>query len=149
MERVIVAAALVVVAVVVALVLERRKPAAPTQPRSYEVPTQLDRDDFDGRDHPWLVVVFPSSTCDSCAAVVPKAEVLASPAVAFMEVPYQSRRDLHDRYAVGIVPTTVVADEEGVVRASFIGTPSATDLWAAVAEARDPGSSPEPDLGSL
>jgi hypothetical protein len=149
MERVVVAAALVVVAAVVAYVLERRRPEPPTQPRSYEVPTQLDRADFGGADRPWLVVVFTSSTCESCAAVVPKAEVLASPAVAVVEVPYQARKDLHDRYAIGIVPTTVVADEEGVVRASFIGTPSATDLWAAVAEARDPGSSPEPDLGSV
>ena len=32
-------------------------------------------------------------------------------------------------------------------RAGFIGPMSATDLWAAVAEARQPGSSPEPNLG--
>jgi hypothetical protein len=34
-----------------------------------------------------------------------------------------------------------------VVRASFVGPPTATDLWAAVAEARQPGVSPEPGLG--
>jgi len=28
-----------------------------------------------------------------------------------------------------------------------VGVPSATDLWAALAEARAPGTSPEPDLG--
>jgi len=33
------------------------------------------------------------------------------------------------------------------VAASFVGVPTATDLWAAVAEARAPGASPEPDLG--
>jgi hypothetical protein len=33
------------------------------------------------------------------------------------------------------------------VRAGFAGPVTATDLWAAVAEARQPGSSPEPQLG--
>jgi hypothetical protein len=146
-ERVLIAAVLVVVAVAAALLLERRRPAPPTQPRTWAVPTQLDRDDFAGAGKPWLVAVFTSATCDSCAKVVPKAAALESPSVAVTEVPYQSRKDLHQRYGVEIVPTLVVADPEGVVKASFVGVPSATDLWAAVAEARDPGSSPEPDLG--
>jgi hypothetical protein len=149
-ERVVVALVLVAVAVAVALVLERRRtPAPPTQPQRYEVPTQLDRADFDGSDRPWLVAVFTSSTCDSCAKVVPKARVLESDDVAVMEVPYQSRKDLHTRYAIDVVPLLVVADADGVVQASFIGNASATDVWAAVAEAREPGTSPEPDLGSL
>jgi thiol-disulfide isomerase/thioredoxin len=147
MERLAIALALLAVAVVVAVILERRKPGPPTQPRTWEAPTQLDRADFDGRDHPWLVAVFTSATCESCAKVMPKAEVLASETVAVVEVPYQSRKDLHQRYAVDVVPTLVVADPDGVVKASFIGQPTATDLWAAVAEARDPGSSPEPELG--
>jgi thioredoxin-related protein len=148
-ERLVVALVLVAVAVVVAVVLERRKPAPPTQPRQYQVPTQLDRDDFPSvRTHPWAVVVFTSETCDSCAQLVPKAHVLAGPEVGVVEVPYQSGRDLHRRYAIDAVPTLVVADAEGVVRKSFVGNATATDLWAAVAEARDPGSSPEPDLGA-
>ena len=147
MERLVVAAVLVAVAVVVALLLERRRSSAPTQPRKWAVPTQLDRDDFEFGEVPWLVVVVTSDSCESCARVVPKAEVLASDVVAVMEVPYQTRRDLHDRYAIDVVPTTLVADDEGVVRAMFVGVPTATDLWAAVAEARDPGSSPEPELG--
>jgi hypothetical protein len=147
MERVVVALVLVAVAVAVAVVLERRRPAPPTQPRHWDAPSQLDRDDFDGRDRPWLVAVFTSATCDSCAKVVPKARVLESPDVAVVEIPYQTAADLHRRYGVEAVPTLVVAGPDGVVRASFIGQPTATDLWAAVAEARDPGSSPEPDLG--
>jgi hypothetical protein len=34
-----------------------------------------------------------------------------------------------------------------VIRAAFSGPVTATDLWAAVAECRSPGSSPEPELG--
>jgi hypothetical protein len=35
------------------------------------------------------------------------------------------------------------------VRAAFVGAVTATDLWAAVAECRRPGTSPEPELGAL
>ena len=148
MERLLIAVVLLAVAVAVAVVLERRRPAPPTQPRRWAVPTQLDRDDFEAPDRPWLVAVFTSATCESCLKVVPKARVLESPEVAVVEVAYQSDKVLHERYGVEIVPTLVVADAEGVVRASFIGEPTSTDLWAAVAEARHPGTSPEPDLGA-
>jgi len=35
------------------------------------------------------------------------------------------------------VPSVIVADRDGVVRASFVGPVTAADLWAAVAEVRD------------
>jgi hypothetical protein len=146
MERVIVAALLVAVALVVAWLLQRRRPEAPTQAR-WAVPAQVDRADFEGGDVPWLVGVFTSATCASCERMMDKAVVLASPSVHVQEISYQTRKDLHERYSIDVVPLVLVADEAGVVRASFVGVPTATDLWAAVAEARQPGSSPEPDLG--
>ncbi len=146
MERFLIAAAVVVLAVVVAVMFERRRPEAPTQ-GVWPVPTQLDRADFAGAERPWLVAVFSSATCNSCAQALAKARVLASDEVWVEEVEVKVRPDLHRRYRIEAVPTLVVADAEGVVRASFVGPPSATDLWAAVAEARAPGSSPEPELG--
>jgi len=141
-----VALVLVALALGVAALLQRRRPEPPTQAR-WAVPAQVDRSDFEGGDVPWLVAVFTSATCASCDRMMEKAAVLASGVVHVQEVPYQSRRELHERYSIDVVPLVVVADETGVVRASFVGVPSATDLWAAVAEARQPGSSPEPDLG--
>jgi hypothetical protein len=41
------------------------------------------------------------------------------------------------------VPAVVVADAEGVAQASFLGAVTATDLWATVAELREPGSVPD------
>ena len=146
MDRVVLAAAIVAVAVVVALVLRRRRPAPPTQ-GAWPVPQQLDRDDFEAPDRPWLLAVFTSSTCESCAKAIEKSAVLACDEVVVQEIPYQARKDLHSRYGIEAVPTIVMAGADGVVRMSFVGTPSATDLWAAAAEARAPGSSPEPDLG--
>ncbi|HSH58745.1 MAG TPA: thioredoxin family protein, partial [Acidimicrobiales bacterium] len=108
---------------------------------------QLDRGEFEGAGQPWLVAVFTSSACQSCERATAKAAVLASPQVAYQEIAYQDRKELHERYGIDAVPTIVMADSEGVVRKSFVGVPSATDLWAALAEARAPGTSPEPDLG--
>lgn len=136
MERFLLAAAVVVVAVVVAVVMERRRPEAPTQ-GNWAVPAQLDRADFARPDAPWLVAVFTSATCDSCARTVEQAKVLASDAVAVDEAEVKARPDIHRRYHIAAVPIVVVADADGVVRKSFTGPPSATDLWAAVAGVRD------------
>jgi hypothetical protein len=146
-ERVVLALCLVAVAVVVALVLDRRSRAdAPTQP-TWTVPGQLDRSDFARPAAPWLVALFSSATCGSCQGTWEKAKVLACDDVAVDDVEVGARKDVHDRYGIDAVPTLVVADADGVVRASFVGPMTATDLWAAVAEVRFPGSSPEPHLG--
>ncbi len=146
MERILIAIALVAVTSAVALVLGRRRPQAPTQER-VPIPSQLDRADFPGADQPWLLVVWTSTTCDSCARATAKARLLESPQVAYVEVPWQERRDLHARYGIDDVPMILLADPEGVVQVSFVGTPNFTDLVGAVAEAREPGSTPEPHLG--
>jgi hypothetical protein len=142
-ERLVVVAAVVVVAVVVALVASRRRPDAPTNPVEHVAPAQLDRSDFDGPASPWLVAVFTSATCDSCRAVWERVEPLASSEVATAEVEVGARRDLHDRYHVTAVPTTVIADADGVVRQSFVGPVTATHRWGALAELREPGSVPD------
>jgi thioredoxin-related protein len=142
MERVIVAVVIVIVVGVVAVVARRRRvPDAPTQ-RRFTAPEQLDRSDFVRPDAPWLVAVFSSATCEVCAQVVGKARVLECADVAVADVEYSTDRALHERYAIDAVPTLVVADALGVVVASFLGPMTATDLWAAVAEAREPGSTP-------
>ena len=141
MTRLLIALALVAVALVVAYVLERRKPAAPTQP-TWAIPSQLDRADFDRPDAPWLVVVFTSATCATCAGVLAKARPLENDAVAVQEIEAVARKDLHQRYAIDAVPTLVVADALGVVRGSLVGPASAEEIWDAVAAVRDadPGS---------
>ena len=145
MERLVLALVLVAVAVVVALVVQRRKPAPPAGP-SWNVPVQLDRADFARPDAAWLVVVFTSATCQSCSGVWERAVPLdAGPEgpVAVQQVEVTAEPELHRRYGIDAVPLTLVADEQGVVVKHFIGPLTATDLWAAVAEAREPGSTPQ------
>jgi hypothetical protein len=148
LARIIIAAAIVFAAALAAWVLRRRTTGAdaPTQP-SHMVPTQLDRADFARPDATWLVALFSSASCATCADVRAKIEVLRSTDVAVDDIEYTARRDTHAKYRIDGVPCVVVADAQGVVRSSFLGPVTATDLWAAVAEVREPGSSPEPGLG--
>lgn len=133
---------LVAVAVAVAVVVERRRrPAAPTNV-GHTLPRQLDRADFARPEAAWLVAVFTSATCTTCAAVWDKARHLASDEVAVQEVEVTADRDLHTRYAITAVPAVVIADAAGAVQAQFLGPVTATDLWATVAELREPGTLP-------
>jgi Thioredoxin len=143
MERVAFVAVAIALALVVSALLRRRRPDAPTQ-GGFHMPTQLDRGDFDAPAAPWLVAVFTSATCNTCADVANKASVLASRDVVVQRIDYVDNPDLHKRYNIDAVPTLVVADARGVVRNGFIGPVKAQDLWAAVAECREPGSTPEP-----
>ena len=149
LARILIAAALVVVVLAVAFVARRRRAPAPPPRDAYPVPRQLDRTDFPRPDAPWLVAYFWSRTCDSCEGLGPKVDVLASGEVATCALEATDARDLHRRYEIAAIPMILVVDAEGVVQRNFVGAVSATDLWAAVADVRSPGSVPEPGLGAF
>jgi Thioredoxin len=140
----VIVAVMLAIAVLISEVVKKRKPEPPTQ-KKWGVPEQLDRKDFPRPEAPWLVVAFTSETCDSCEAVVPKVEVLASHEVSTAILTFQDYKEIHERYGIDAVPTVVIADSLGVVRSNFVGPASAADLWAAVAELREPGSTPPPE----
>lgn len=134
---------LAAVAVAIALVLQRRRqPTVRPTATGHNVPDHVVRADFDRQDTPWLVAVFTSATCDSCGEVWDKARALASDTVAVQEIEFGARRDLHDRYAITAVPSTLLVDSQGAVQTSFIGPVTATDMWATLAELREPGTLP-------
>ncbi len=137
--RILIAVVLLLVVGAVALVLERRRQdrAGPVA-APYPVPRQLHRADFVRPDAPWLVALFSSTTCEGCEVMRERVAALESPEVATVDVSWQAARDVHERYRIAGVPTVVVADHEGAVQRAFVGAVTATDLWAAVAAARDP-----------
>jgi hypothetical protein len=137
MGQVIVAAVVLVAALAVGAVLRRRRTTdAPTQPE-FSAPSQIDRADFTTGDAPWLVAVFSSASCNTCQDIVEKAKVLACAEVAVVDVEYSANAALHRKYHIDAVPILLLADRQGVVKANFVGQVTATDLWAAVARARD------------
>lgn len=106
------------------------------------LPQHLERTDFSRPDAPWLVVAFTSATCSTCASTWSAARALESPAVAVVEVEYGADPELHRRYGIDGVPTIAIVDASGGVHRWLVGPTSATHLWGAVAEAREPGSLP-------
>lgn len=148
MDRLALALLLGLVVVVAAWLTQRRRTDAPTAGGGgFEAPNQLNRDDFRRPDAPWLVVVFSSATCSTCSDVWDKAQILESTEVSVQQVEVSADAELHERYRIEAVPVTAIADSSGVVVSSFMGPVSATHLWAALAEAREPGSVP-PDCGA-
>ena len=142
MDRLIILVVVAAAAATLAFLVQRRRPDAPIR-TGWTVPEQLDRRDFARPDAPWLVAVFTSASCDSCAAVVDVAGPLASDAVAVDVVEVGERRKVHDRYAVDAVPMVLLVDTLGVVRDHHLGQVSATHLWGSLAELREPGSTPD------
>lgn len=123
MIRLVVLIVLTAIAVGVAIALQRRRPEPPSSP-SYKAPTQVDRDDFEGQGVPTLIAVFTSATCASCAIALETARsVVASAGEGVVMQDLEVNRDsrMHQRYTIDGVPTTLVVDAEGVVRASFFG----------------------------
>lgn len=148
MTNLLIALGIVVVVGSAAFVLRRgRDVDVPTQ-KEWTVPSQLDPGDLGPGDQPWSIAVFTSASCHVCADVVSKARVLASRQVRIVEFEYSAHRPLHDKYRIDAVPTLVVVDSAGVVVKHVLGPVSATDLWAAVAEARDPGSAAATDCST-
>lgn len=139
MIRLVILVGLVLAAVVLALILQRRRPDPPSAP-SYRAPAQLDRDDFLRPDAAALIAVFASATCNSCPEVWALIEPLADRDLAVQRVDVQDGAELHRRYRIDGVPTTVLADSDGVVTATFFGPVDDEALRAAVAALRAGGS---------
>ena len=142
MDRLLVLVVVAAAAATLAYLVQRRRPDAPIR-TGWTVPEQLDRRDFARPDAPWLVAVFTSASCDSCAAVVDVAEPLTSAAVVVDVVELNERPEVHERYAVDAVPMVLLVDTLGVVRDHHLGPVSATHLWGSLAELRQPGSTPD------
>ena len=136
MIRFVIVGVVVVVALLANLWQRKRQVDAPTQGAS-EVPSQIDRSDFVRPDASWIVLAFTSATCQTCSDIERKVRVLETSSVAIQILEYTAERELHDRYKIDAVPTVLMADANGVVQANFLGPVSATDLWAALARARD------------
>lgn len=122
-------AAVALVAAVGAWLQSRRGRPLPTAVRG-EPPGQIDRADFRAPEAPWLIAVFTSKTCASCADVWNRVAAHDSAQVATENVEVGESPSLHRRYRIESVPTAVVADRHGRVQAAFVGPLGPDDLEA-------------------
>ncbi len=138
MARILVLLGLTVVAIGVALVLQRRRPDPPSAP-SYRAPTQVDRSDFNSPSSDILLAVFTSATCSSCAVALESASkvIAGQSALSLQEIEVNRDAQLHSRYKIDGVPTTLIIDAAGVVTSSFFGPTDPEQLKTALAESED------------
>ncbi len=132
--RLLILVAVTALAVVVAMVARRRRPDPPAAP-SYRAPAQIDRQDFIEPETEMLAVVFASRTCDACAEVWESVRTLKLGDLAKQRVLVEEEPELHKRYRIDGVPTTILADRQGVVRKSWLGPlrpeeAAAPELWS-------------------
>lgn len=132
MSRALLALALGAGAVLVAFLVNRRRVHTSAAP-GVRVPSRIERADFARPDARALVVVFTSATCASCAAMVAVANAERREDVAVDEAEVVARPDVHRRYEIDAVPIALVADRDGVVRASFAGSLTTDELRDALA----------------
>lgn len=140
MIQLIVVASVAVVALAVGWYMQQQAPDAPTGAQTHRIPAQVDRQDFVRPDAPWLVAVFTSATCSTCAKVWTSTQLVESDDVAIQNIEVVENAELHKRYNISAVPSVVIADQAGVARGSFLGPPSSAELWAKLAELRDDGA---------
>ena len=143
MNRLLVLAVVAPLAGLLAVLLQRWRPGGPVA-TGWSVPGHLDRADFAKPDVPWLVAVFSSTDCPTCASMVAEAHSLAAAQVAVQEVPAESASKLHDRYQIDAVPMLVVADGDGLVRAHHLGPFTPGELRAVLEGARSSRAFDEP-----
>ena len=112
---------------------------APVDIPAHRAPDHIDLADLTGDPetaagasaaHEWHVVLFSSLTCSGCAQVWQAAEVLESSVVNVRRFEFGEHRDVHQKYRITAVPTLVIANANGTVLQSFLGSVSATHLWA-------------------
>ena len=137
MTQVLIVAAVAIVALAVGAYMQRQAPDAPTTPTQHTTPDQINRSDFADPVKPWLVAVFTSATCETCAKVWTSTQLLESAEVAIQNVEVTADAELHERYNITAVPAVVIADHAGVAQGSFLGPPSSSELWAKLAELRE------------
>ena len=141
MTQLIIVAAVAIVALGVGWFVQQQAPDVPTAPVNHTTPDQVDRADFARPDAEWLVAVFTSATCETCAKVWTSTQLVESDYVAIQNIEVKEDKELHDRYNITAVPAVIIVDAQGVSRASFLGPPSSADLWAKLAEVREPEAS--------
>lgn len=129
MERLGILVVLTVLAIVVSLLLQRRRPEAPSAP-SYRAPGQVDLADFVSRPTSGevLIVVFSSTSCDGCIGVWKTLSELKTTGVQIQRIEVEDDPSLHKRYKIDGVPTTLVIDSEGIVTKSFFGLVTRSEI---------------------
>ena len=132
MVRLLIAFTLILISVSIAVIVERRKVENPFSVKRNQLPTLVPPQDF-GLEPEAAIIVFTESTCRSCSAVLALLRGPAGANVTVAEVEYGENLDLHRKYGIDTVPTTVLVERDGNVVEGLIGKIEVGELARALA----------------
>ncbi len=106
-----------------------------TEPK-HHIPDVVSASDFGIPEGQWMLLVFSSEKCATCAVVVEAVSRIDMPGLAVEVIGIERMPELHADYRIDAVPTTIVADPTGSVRKSFLGPVDLPMIRLAVSAAR-------------
>ena len=132
MVRLLIALTLILVSVSIAVIVERRKVENPFSVKRNQLPTLVPPQDF-GLESEAAIIIFTESTCRSCSTVLALLRGPAGANVAVTEVEYGENPELHRKYGIDTVPTTVLVEGDGNVVEGWTGKIEVGELARALA----------------
>ena len=133
MTRLLIAAVLAAVVSFVAWFVDRRRTSHPLAVRRGVLPTQIPAAEV-GLDSGPAIIVFTELTCLSCRDSIRVVRGSAGAGLPVADVEYGAQPQLHKRFGIDTVPTTVVVDKEGSVVAGWTGRIDLSELTVALAQ---------------
>jgi|TARA_B110000014_G_scaffold119773_1_gene82277 hypothetical protein len=133
MTRLFIAAALAASVTLVARFVDRRRTRHPLAVRRGALPTQVPAAEVGLDDGP-AIIIFTESSCRSCQDAIRLIRGPAGAGISVADIEYGAQPELHKRFGIDTVPTTVVVDEKGSVVAGWTGRVDLSELTLALAE---------------
>ena len=80
------------------------------------------------------IVVFTENSCHSCQDVVRLIRGPAGAGLPVADIEYGADQELHRKFDIDTVPTTVIVDEQGTVVAGWVGRIDLSEFTNALAK---------------
>ena len=80
------------------------------------------------------IVVFTEKSCHSCQDVVRLIRGPAGAGLPVADIEYGANQELHRKFDIDTVPTTVIVDEQGTVVAGWVGRIDLSEFTTALAK---------------
>jgi thioredoxin-like negative regulator of GroEL len=133
MTRLFIATALAALVALVTRFVDRRHTSHPLAVRRGALPTQVPAVEVGIGDGP-AIIIFTESSCRSCQDAIRLIRGPAGGGISVADIEYGAQPDLHKRFGIDTVPTTVVVDEKGSVVAGWTGRVDLSELTLALAQ---------------
>ena len=133
MTRLLIAAGLGLAAVLIGMLLRRSGPPPPISVRRNQLPTRVSLTEL-GADSVPTLVIFTESSCQSCREAEGVIRGPAGAELPVLEYEYGESAEVHKKFAIDTVPTTLVVGADGTVVAGWLGRIDLGEFASALAQ---------------